>query len=240
MQSNAFASAVMRRRLLASLALVLTGLLAVGAWSLTGPSYSAEATVVLLPPVGVQPGAKNPYLYLGGLDQARDIAIRSVTGQRIQADVQAAQPDAEYTVEDDPLSSGPILVVTSKGPTQESAMGALNKVLDLVPETLRSLQDQLNVPPAAQIRTLPVTVDEHATVSHKSQLRLVIVAVAGSLALSLLLVGVVDGLLMRRSRSRRAMAVPAPVQAVSDETEQRRAVRGGTSGEANAKIKRRH
>lgn len=199
MQPGYIMGALWRRKLLTALGLVVTICLAVGAAVATGPSYESEAIVVLIPPTPDQ-GVKNPYLYLAGLNQARDIVERSLGSEEVQAELKKRDATAQYTVTEDPMSAGPLLVITADAATKDQVNKTLTALLDNVAPSAKRLQDRLNIAPSAQIKTLEITRDEEPKVVRKSQMRTAIMAGALGLGLSLLAVALVDGLLTRRRR----------------------------------------
>lgn len=175
-----------------------------------GPTYSGESTTVLIPPAiliqrqqtsGVYAPA-NPLLYLSGLTDTRDVLIRSLASKDIVDDVQAKNPNLTYQATNDPLSSGPLVVVTADAPTEQQALEGARYVSSLLPTTLVRIQDQLGVKQDARITSLVLTADGRATVVRKKQIQATGLAGIGSLVALLLGVAVTDGLLNDRSRRR--------------------------------------
>ena len=206
--SNGFVSALLRRRLLVAVALVATAVVSVLMWVIVPPTYSATASAVLLPPEAAQQGTRNPYLYLGGLEQARDIAIRVLASKDVQDEVASAHPGVEYTVTEDPMSPGPLLIITAEGQSAEAAVATMADLLARVPETLANLQNELDIADRDQIRTLALTEDNEPKVLRKSQIRAVIVAAGGCLGVGLLAIGFLDGPLSRRRQRRSGDSPP--------------------------------
>ena len=191
-----------RRKLVAAVGLLVSVVLAVLAASFVGPTYSAAAVVVLLPP-SPQQGVQNPYLYLGGLNQARDVVQSSLSSEQVRTEVQSQVAGADYTVLADPVSSGPMLDITATAPTAAAAKEVLHTLVRRAPETMTTLQDRLDISTSAQIRTLTVAQDAKPKPVRKSQIRAVIAALALGLTLTVLAGGLVEGLTERRRRSRR-------------------------------------
>ncbi len=224
MQLNAFGAALLRRWYLVVLSLGL----AIGASAYVvsdvGPTYEVEGTVLLFPPTSSTTSGDqsvtqgNPYLYLGGLNPARDILIRSLTSRGERDELASLHPGADYTMESDISTSGPLMVIDVSSGSAAESVAALNTLLDRVPNALDTLQTDLGIDSEDFITSSTLTADDRPQVIHKSQIRAGIVAGAGMLALCLLLVGLVDGLLLsaaaRAGASKRpeadAAAPPAP------------------------------
>ena len=182
--------------------LVVAGLIIVtGLGTLTylevPPTYEASASVVLLPPDSAVPEGGNPYLYLGGLGQALDVLTRAIDADTTREALLGTDDSLDYTAAPDSTTAGPILLIEASGPTKATTLGVLNAVLDAVPATLGQLQDDLKVAPTAQILSSTLTVDEKATPVGKTRLRILIAVVVGVSAVLLLLIGAIDGLLLR-------------------------------------------
>lgn len=213
MSLNAFWSALLRRWYLTLgggiAAVALTALIVVQ----IGPTYKAEGSVLLFPPTTTLKSAKNietqgnPYLLLGGLTQARDIVIRTLKSTKNINEFAEQIPDATYDVTPDYTTSGPILVFEVKSRSPEAATTGLQTVMKDVPISLTELQSDLNLSAAAQITSRVVTADAKAQVVRSSQIRTGIVVAAMIGVLTLLLLGLIDGLLAARKRRMRAKAL---------------------------------
>lgn len=190
---------------------VLVGIVAtVGATYLVttsvGPTYHVEGSVLLLPPEIAQerdPTAQvqgNPYLYLGGLTAARDVVVKAVTSRTARDKVDAVAPGAEYEVTPDFDSSGPIFLLKVDAPTKESALAGLNALIASIPPTLRDLQDGLSIESSAFISSRVITSDVAPETVRKGQIRAAIATAAAVSALSVLAIGLLDGLMGGRRR----------------------------------------
>jgi hypothetical protein len=213
--------AVLRRRWYLVLASVVC---AAAAASLVvfavGPTYKAQGSVLLLPPGTTVKRASdskvvgNPWLSLGGVSQARDVVIRALMAskthetlcqqegdaayQAMRAVLCDSHPDVSYEVEQDFISSAPMILISVEANSPANAVTALDAVADLVPKTLADLQEGLKLRPGALITSMPVAIDQKPTVEHKDQIRAGIVAGGGTLGLALLLIALIDGVLGAR------------------------------------------
>lgn len=224
MQLSEFWSALRRRWYLVLVAVLVAAGASVLAVYLVGPTYKAQSAVLMLPPgTTVQqatPGSAdgNPYLSLGSVSQARDVVVRALTAsttheelcrttgsadyQTMLAGMCKSDPTVTYAATPDFTSSAPMVLITIEADTPRNAIVALQAVSDLVPGTLLRLQEDLNLRPRALITSTPVVMDETPKPAHKAQIRASIAAGAAALGLSLLAIGLVDGLLLsRRPRS---------------------------------------
>lgn len=205
MDVRTFRQALRRRWYLLAAVLVLTLGATAFAVTSTGPSYKAEGSVLLFPPTAtIRSGTTvetqgNPYLMLGGLSQARDIVIRSLTDGKAREDFEVSQPNADFEAVPDFTTSGPIILFIVKATTSDEAVAALDYVMDQVPPTLRELQSSLDLDESAYITSMSVTADQSASTVRKGQIRTGLVVGAGVLILGLLLIGLVDGLLLGRA-----------------------------------------
>jgi hypothetical protein len=191
-------TAVMRRWYVVMLGLVLTALLCLRVVGGVDLRYEADGRVLLLPPKRCVERGGNPYLYLGGLTQALDVLIARLQSEQVMDGLADTFPDTEITVAPDVTTTGPIIAVTVAGPNPNAAIAATQSVMAAVPVQLNSLQDDLSVPETSRITSMVLTVSEDATPNAKARNRLLVLAAAGGVALSLLLAGFVDGLLRSR------------------------------------------
>lgn len=207
MDLSAVWGALARRWYLVIVSLGLTVIAVVVMMGRVGPSYTAQGTLLLFPPEGTTRAGErvegNPYLSLGGLNPARDILIRAMTSKTARANLEESHPDVGYEMYADMAVSGPIIVVEVTGPSDEATIGALNTLFETVPSVLVDLQSDLEIKRREYITIQNLTVDETAEKVTKDQLRAGIVAGAGVLVAGLLGIGLLDGLLLSRSRGGR-------------------------------------
>ncbi|ROR55260.1 hypothetical protein EDD41_2521 [Luteococcus japonicus] len=187
-----------------------TLLLAIGAglgmYKATGPTYTANSTVLLLPPKAVLIQAQadkknyapnNPLLYLSSLTDARDVLVRHLSSTDVTQELTKKAPDATLTVTGDLTSGSPLILVKSEGPTEKAALDGMKAVDDMVPGTLKSLQDEMKIADLQRINSLEVTEDTKATPESKKQIMSGAVGFAGVTLLGLATIAVLD---QRRNR----------------------------------------
>lgn len=215
-----------RRWWLVVLGVAATAVGSVYVMSLVPAEQVARASVLLVPPEVVVGDTGNPYLGLNGLQPAADVLARALNDG--QAHVELAPPEgtSDFVVSRDTSSSGPVLVVEVTGTDAVDAVAMLDEVLAAMPPMLEQLQTDVDAPTSSFIRTTVVTRDDIAEASSKSQIRALLVAVVGGLAVTAFITYAVDGLLVRRSLERRrgargaaagveAPAAPAPAAAAA-------------------------
>lgn len=188
---------------------VLTGLLltagmALGVFRMTPVSYEATASVALIPPPTAVISGDNPFLYMGGLEQALGVLTVKINSDSVREPIERVESNTSYAAARDASTSGPIVMLSSKGPTPESAISTLNRVLAAIPAALESLQDELKLPAAARITLLNLATDREATLAAEGRTRSVVVVLALGSAATLLLTGLADKLLIRRKGARGA------------------------------------
>ena len=220
--------------------LVLVGLLGTvglmfAAHSVVPVTYQAKAMIVLLPPRNLDNTGGNPYLALGGLDSVAGVLSRSMTTEAIAEEVATVAPDATFTVEPDATTSGPVLLVTAEADSPAAALAATQKLIDVAPRQMETLQRASGVGANSFITTNLVTQDAVALPQHKAQIRaLIAVGIAGITA-TVLGVAMIDGFLLRRRERRRLRVVDEsyddeePPSSASDD-DRRGGGRNGRSG----------
>jgi len=214
MRMSEVGAALLRRWYLTLVGLLATAGVAFGVMQLVPPTYETEANVVLLPPPSSVGEGGNPYLYLGGLDQAADIVTRSLTSDQSRTRILDALGHADFDVLPDWATSGPVLIVTARGATPDEADELRLAVLNTLPTTLLSLQDTLDVPTEARISSMVLTADDEPTTVRKSQLRAVMAATAVAAVAVVMLIGLIDGLMAPKRRTIRHPVATVVTQAI--------------------------
>lgn len=194
----------LRRWYLVAVGLVLTGCAAYMVFQTVAPSYEAKASMVLVPPQVAVTTGENPFLYLGGLDQALGVLQVKVTGPEVAKPLLEEHPGTEITVAQDDATSGPIVVVNVVGKDAASTMGMLEAMKTAIPTTLATLQTDLDVPRASVITVLPLAADASPTAVYKKPIQFTGIVAAMGLAATFLLVGLTDGWLERRKMRKTA------------------------------------
>lgn len=174
------------------------------------PTHRATARVVLIPPSSMVSADGNPFLFLGGLEQALGVLTVKLGSDAASEQVLQAYPGASYTAVKDAMSPGPIMLITAESESPENSLQVLDAVLKIVPENLENMQDQLNVPDPSRITALTIVRDDATTKVLQSQLRAVLAGVALGLSMTVLLTGLLDRMLISRKKKvgRRHASVP--------------------------------
>jgi hypothetical protein len=206
MKLTTILKSIRRRWYIALGGLLATAVLCLLAYNHTSPSYQRSASELLVPGSQTVPKGGNPFLYLGGLDQASDVLVQALDANDIQGPLGDTYPDTTVTIARDVSSTGPIIVVTVEGQNESAVRGAFARMLDVGPTTLESLQVQAAVPSAARITMLPIDIDTTSTINNKSRVQVAGLVGAAGIVGTILLIALVDGLVLARRRriSRRA------------------------------------
>ena len=238
----------LRRWYVLVLGLLVTGALTYQVYTTSEPTYEISGTAVLLPGSSTVPEGGNGFLYLGGLNPALEVLMRSANSDATVTEILGDDPGATgYTVERDLDASGPIVLVTATSDSASVARTTLRAVLDVLPERLATLQTDVAVPDAARMSVLDLAVDQEPTALTSDRTRSVLAVVGVGIVATLLLTALVDGLLLSISRRRaarrakRAEAAPADVPPTTGvpsttdaaETPPRKKVRATSAGRSS-------
>lgn len=198
------AAGLRRRWYLVIVGFLLTGGLAAYTYSVAPVTYEARASMLLLPSKAWTEmiGVDNPYLSLTGMGPALDVLTRRVDADRVRLPVERRFPDTEYVISADTSTSGPVVLIETTGPTGARALDVLGRVRSEVEDSLVAMQEELDVSADSQIDLIDVFVDEKATIDMSIVLRLSVAAGIGGVLLTILLTGLIDGLVVNR-RARR-------------------------------------
>lgn len=183
--------------------LIITGFATYFVFGMVTPSYEAKASVVLIPPAVAVTVGDNPYLYLGGLEQALGVLQVRVSSPEVAAPLLDQFPDSTISVSKDATTSGPIMAIEVSSDTPEQTMELLQSTLELVPSTLVELQYDLKVPALSVISSMPLSMDIEPTVNSKKQIQMTAMAAVGGLAATLLLTGFLDRVMSRTRKVKR-------------------------------------
>ena len=195
----------LRRRWYLVLALAV---LTVGATFLVaqrvGETYEATGTVLVFPPSQAQDptGAmsqENPYLALGGVNQARDVVVRALTSKKVGDEFGEAYPaGTTFEIVPDYTNSAPIILFTVEASAPDVATEALSSLIDRVPVELEKLQSGLDLPAAQRVTSVVLTRDEAPAATTKAMIRAALMTMAALGGMGLLLIALVDGWLAGR------------------------------------------
>lgn len=206
MRLKDFWATLVRRWYLVLTAIVVTVGATFCVLQLVGPTYEAEGSVLVFPPVAtVQRETEsqtqgNPYLVLNGVSQARDIVIRALTSKAVQDELAEENPGSSFEATPDFTNSAPIILITAEASSADDAIKALAAAMDRVPLVLNDLQAGLNLPSDTLITSRKLLADPQPDAVHKDQIRAGIVAGVVAFGLCLLLIGLLDGLLTKLNR----------------------------------------
>lgn len=221
MELTVVAKALLRRWYVVLLGLLVTAGLVYVAQDKVPPTYDAAATVLLLPPQASLEGA-NPLLALGGLEQPADLVVATLASEAARSQFAEQHPTAEYDIVVDPLSRGPLIIVTTHDPSEAGAMAALATLLAEIPTTLDTLQDEVDAPQDSRLTSMHLTVDAQATKVNKDMLRAVIAALAVGLVLTLVAAVAFDSLANQRRAHRESAASRPSAEQPGEATSRRR------------------
>lgn len=198
--------ALLRRWYLLLLGLILAVSAMYVTWDRVEQRFTAEGSLLLLPPPSsierILPNRRdgNPLLYLGDLNQARDVVISLMSSDEVREAFADEFPASTYTVSTDPLSSGPIVVITVDAPEPRTALTAVRQISSEVTTRLRQAQSELSVDKDSQIGVMVLTRPADAEMQNRSQVRATVMVGGAIMVSSVLLVAVIDGLISARRR----------------------------------------
>jgi hypothetical protein len=233
MEITAVTAALLRRWYVVLLGVLVTVGLVYGVHEKVRPTYDATASVLLLPPTKSGDEATNPLFALGGLDQPSSLVVAYLTGEAATKPWAEQFPTSTRDIVVDPLSRGPIIMITVHDPSPTTVMNALHSAIDQVPAALTLLQDKVEAPAKDRVTSSPLTVDLAPATDSSKSTRAMIAALGLGAMLTLATAVSVDSLAARR-RDRRAARAAAEAAAPPDE-----APAGKPSGARAARSDRR-
>ncbi len=192
----------LRRWYVLLLGLIITGMGSYYMFNSMEPTYEAEASVVLIPPKIAVTVGDNPYLYLGGLDQALGVLQVKVTSPEVMDPITEKYQGAQVAIAKDATTSGPIAAITVSADSADDTIALLNETVASIPTTLKSLQADLNVPANSVITTLALSKDTTPEPNNKRQIQFTAFVALGGLSASLLGTGLLDRLLVALKKRR--------------------------------------
>lgn len=169
------------------------------------PSYTAKASMTLIPPKVAVTVGDNPYLYMGGLDQALGVLQVKVMSPEVSGTLLKKFHGSALEIGRDATTAGPIMVVAVTADTPEAALELAHESTELVSTTLGSLQSDLNVPKASLITVMELSKDTTPITVAKKRLQMTAIVAVGGSATTLLFVALIDRLMFNR-KSRKSTA----------------------------------
>lgn len=163
-------------------------------------SYDSKGSILIMPPEFTVGKDGNPYLFLGGMNQAVDVLVRRASAMEVTAPLLAQHPGASYTIAADGTTSSPILVVTATAPTPDGSLQTLDAALKSVDAMLSTMQDESSVKDINRVHGQELVVDETATPKTKTKLQLMLMAVGVGLIGTVWLAGLMDGWIISRKQ----------------------------------------
>lgn len=201
---------LLRRWYFVVIGILLTACGALLLSSVVPPTHRATARIVLIPPPSLVSSDGNPYLFLGGLEQALGVLTVKLSSNTAGEQILQRYPGGSYSVAKDAVSPGPIMLITAESESPEDTLNVLDEVLRVVPENLDSMQTQLNIPSSSRITALTIVREDVPTKVLQSQLRAVLGGAALGLSMTVLLTGLLDRLLTSRKQKAGRRHASAP------------------------------
>lgn len=164
-------------------------------------AYQSTATVVLLPPSSVVTSEGNPYLFMGGLDQALTVLVVKLNSAEVAE--MLIEGSETYAVEKDPSGPGPLINITAEAATGPGSQELRDDILDRLPNDLQELQAELGVASNSQIGVMTVVQSDEPERSVKEQMRAVLGVAAVGMGLAVWLTGLFDRWMLARAAKRR-------------------------------------
>jgi hypothetical protein len=204
-----FASSLLRRWYFLIPGLALAALLGTVAYQRVPVTFQATSSQLLLPPTAVVGEGGNPYLYLGGLNQALDVLALNLNAEDVQADFRSSHNGDSFTAGADTSTTGPILLLTSRSTSRDGAVQILGDAGKEAVAALDALQTELSVPEGSRLHVIGLTSDTAAQIDDKSRLQVVGGTVAAGMVGAVLATGLLDRMLtIRRTRKTRSSGAP--------------------------------
>lgn len=192
------ASSLWRRKLLLLPLLALVAGACFVLASVISPAYESKASVLLLPPKGGAAEVVNPYLSLNGLSPAVEVLAGSLSDQETADVVQDLAPGTTYEAFADPQGSAPVLFITVDADDAEQSTQVLETLVQRAQAELEDVQAAASIDAASLIGSVVVSQDAEPEVIQKQRIRVVAAAGVVLLVGGLALIGLIDGLLLRR------------------------------------------
>lgn len=201
---------LLRRWYVLLIGFVLAGACAFAVFEAVPVRYEANASMLLLPPdesVELQPGS-NPYLLLGGLEQALAVLTTRLGSQTLHEEIPSSA--GEYGVSGDTTSGAAFLLITTQADSERNALDLLADVQDAAERQLIAMQEELEITGASSILLMPVTADVTATALSSTRMQLALAVAGAGIVLTVIAAASIEGLSATRTRRRAAQDAPPP------------------------------
>lgn len=193
---------LLRRWYIFLLGLLLSVGLGYAAFSVIQPTYEGESSLLLMPPTEVVGDHGNPYLYLGGMNEALDVLIRRANAPDAIAAIEEKFDGVKVSSDADRTTSAPIVVISVSGLAEDDVLKVLDAERSTVIRNLESMQNELDVPPNMRISTKDLVIASEAEANQKMAIQLAILVVAAGSVGTLMFTGFIDGQLILRAESK--------------------------------------
>ncbi|TPV49818.1 hypothetical protein FJ661_14580 [Pseudarthrobacter phenanthrenivorans] len=192
-------------------------------------SYTAQGSLVMMPPSSTVGPDGNPFLFLGGMSQALDILSAKVSSEEIAKPIVDPYPDTSYVAEPDRSTSGSVLLISVTSGNQSDIMDVLNTSVAAVPIALKEMQDAQNIPEESRLGLMTLVVDKEPTEETKTRTASVLGAGGVGAALTVLLTGFIDGRILawRQRKETEVQAEPDSRPRRSSRRRKEKAAQGG-------------
>jgi hypothetical protein len=181
--------------------LLLTAGLAFGAYKASPPEYNARALVLLLPSKFDVGKGGNPLLQLDGLEQPASILSAYFASAPVLAEVARLSRTAEFEVDLDPSTRGPLIVVDVTDKTAADTLRVRDYLLTRIPTELQRLQQEADARNGAFVNSMLLVADSKPKLDIHSTLRITIAALVIGLVGTGISAFAIDGLMERRRLS---------------------------------------
>ena len=198
--------ALTRRWYVVVLGLLLTAGAAFAVERSVPTTYSATGSILLMPSTDTVGAGGNPYLYLNGMIDARDVLVRRAGSSENRESVIGEHTGTSYVLEPDPATQSPIVTARVEGDSAQATVQVLDAALANLNDSLATMQEEQGVPTGQQLTAVPLLQDTTAIASRTTALRAAIVVVGVGTLGTLVLAGLLDNLLRHRRRHPHATA----------------------------------
>jgi hypothetical protein len=181
--------------------LLLTAGLVFGAYKASPPEYNARALVLLLPSKFDLGKGGNPLLRLDGLEQPASILSAYFASAPALAEVKQLSPTAEFEVDLDPSTRGPVIAIDVTDKTAADTLRVRDYLLTRIPTELQRLQQEVHARNNAFVGSKLLVADREAKLDIHGTVRITIAALVVGLVGTGMSAFAIDGFMQRRRLS---------------------------------------